>query len=116
MDQTTSSNAGMRYTSTDTATVNFNGDRTTVEDGLPYYRPASSKSRLVTFLLAFFLGVCGAHRFYVGKTSTAVIQLLLSLSVFGLLISYPWAFIDWIVILCGNFRDGEGRKIIRWDN
>jgi TM2 domain-containing membrane protein YozV len=81
-----------------------------------FYMPASSKSRLVTFLLAFFLGIFGAHRFYVNKTATAVIQLLLTLSVVGLLISSPWAFIDWIVILCGNFRDDDGRKITRWDN
>lgn len=81
-----------------------------------YYSPASRKSRLVAFLLAFLIGIFGAHRFYAGKTGTAVVQLILTTSIFGVLISSPWAFIDWIVILCGNFKDDEGRKITRWDN
>ena len=37
-----------------------------------FYAPISRKSRLVAFLLAFFLGMFGAHRFYVGKTGTAI--------------------------------------------
>jgi TM2 domain-containing membrane protein YozV len=76
----------------------------------------SRKSRLVAFLLAFFLGMFGAHRFYAGKTATAIIQLILSFTVVGMLISGPWVFIDWIVILCGEFKDDLGRKITRWDN
>ncbi|MDR6305885.1 TM2 domain-containing membrane protein YozV [Nitrobacter vulgaris] len=80
------------------------------------YQPISRKSRLVTFLLAFFLGMFGAHRFYVGKTGTAIAQLGLSLTVIGVLVSSPWVFIDWILIISGSFRDGEGRKITRWDN
>lgn len=32
------------------------------------------KSMVVAYLFAFFLGIFGAHRFYVGKTGTAVAQ------------------------------------------
>ena len=78
-----------------------------------FYSPASRKSQTTTFLLAFFFGPFGAHRFYVNKTATAVVQLLLTLTGIGLLISGPWVFIDWIVIICGNFRDDDGRKITR---
>ena len=81
-----------------------------------FYSPASRKSRLVTFLLAFFLGMFGAHRFYVGKTATAIAQLVLSVTVVGMLVSAPWVLVDWIVALSGNFKDSEGRKITRWDN
>ena len=35
----------------------------------------SDKIILPAFLLAFFFGVFGAHRFYVGKTGTAILQL-----------------------------------------
>jgi hypothetical protein len=39
----------------------------------------SQKSRLATTLLAWFLGEFGAHRFYLGKTGTAVLMLILSI-------------------------------------
>jgi TM2 domain-containing membrane protein YozV len=48
------------------------------------------------------------HRFYAGKVGTGVLQLLTG---GGLLI---WAIIDFIVIVTGNFRDGEGERITQW--
>ncbi|MCR5605450.1 MAG: NINE protein [Treponema sp.] len=72
----------------------------------------SNKSRTVAALLAFFLGALGIHRFYVGKTGTAVLQILLSCC-FGL--GYVWALIDLVVILCGNFTDKDGLLITDWD-
>jgi TM2 domain-containing membrane protein YozV len=81
-----------------------------------FYSPTSRKSRLAAFLLAFFLGMFGAHRFYVGKIPTAIAQLILTLTVFGMLISGPWVLVDWIVILSGSFKDDMGRRITRWDN
>ncbi|MHA2358520.1 MAG: TM2 domain-containing protein [Candidatus Heimdallarchaeaceae archaeon] len=69
----------------------------------------SPKSRLVAFLLAFFLGEFGIHRFYVGKIGTGILWLLTG----GLLgIGY---FIDWILILVGSFKDSEGRVISNWE-
>ena len=44
----------------------------------------SPKLRLATTLLAFFLGIFGAHRFYVGKNETA--SIMLSFSILGLTI------------------------------
>ena len=68
----------------------------------------SDKIILPAFLLAFFFGVFGAHRFYVGKTKTAVLQLF-TLGGLGI-----WAVIDWILILCKAFTDGQGRRITHW--
>lgn len=34
----------------------------------------SPRTRLVALILCFFAGVFGAHRFYVGKTGTAVLS------------------------------------------
>jgi len=69
----------------------------------------SPKSRLVAFLLAFFLGYLGVQRFYVGKNGTGLLMLL----TFGGV--GVWWFIDWIMILVGAFRDQEGRPVKSWD-
>jgi len=74
----------------------------------------SSKSRLAAFLLAFFLGTIGAHRFYVGKTGTGVTMLILTLTMVGLWVSAIWAILDWIVILTGGFTDKQGLWVRRW--
>ena len=68
----------------------------------------SQKKRLVAFLLAFFLGFVGAHRFYVGKTGTGVLYLLTG----GLL--GIGVLVDWIMILVGNFKDKEGNVLTEW--
>jgi TM2 domain-containing membrane protein YozV len=74
----------------------------------------SNKSRTTALLLCLFLGGFGAHRFYVGKTGTAVFQLILSLSFIGLFISGIWAFIDLIMIATGNFTDDKGETLATW--
>lgn len=40
---------------------------------------AQKKSIGVAYLLWFFVGYLGGHRFYVGKTGTAIIQLITSI-------------------------------------
>lgn len=66
---------------------------------------ASKKDWLVTLLLCFFVGAFGIHRFYVGKTGTAIVQLL-TCGGCGI-----WTLIDFIVICMGNFTDEEGKFI-----
>jgi len=74
----------------------------------------SEKSRTVTFLLAFFLGMFGIHRFYAGKNASGAIQLILSISIIGTIVSSFWVLADWIFILAGEFTDGENKKIVKW--
>lgn len=65
----------------------------------------SEKGFVPTLLLCFFLGVLGAHRFYVGKVGTGVIQLL-TLGGLGI-----WALIDFVIIAIGKFKDKHGNVI-----
>ena len=69
---------------------------------------SSEKIILPAFLLALFFGVFGAHRFYVGKIATGVLQLF-TLGGFGI-----WTVIDWIIILCKEFTDVRGKKLRNW--
>ena len=59
-------------------------------------------------LLALLLGPFGAHRFYVGKTGTALLQLF-TLGGLGL-----WTLYDIVMIITGNFTDKDGEKITEW--
>jgi TM2 domain-containing membrane protein YozV len=68
----------------------------------------SEKRILPAFLLCFFLGVFGAHRFYAGKIGTGILQLV-TLGGLGI-----WALIDFIMIVIGSFTDKEGNKITQW--
>lgn len=99
----------------------------------------STKSRQAVTLLAC-IGVLGAHRFYLGKTKTAVGMLALSvlfcifyalgfaqhnfsgavgdlLAVLSMICLAPvgiWALIDFIFAVTGNMKDKEGKLIKNW--
>ena len=68
----------------------------------------TDKRILPAFLLCFLLGVFGAHRFYVGKVGTGILELV-TIGGFGI-----WWLVDIILILTGSFTDGQGQKITEW--
>lgn len=68
----------------------------------------TDKRILPAFLLCFFVGVFGAHRFYVGKVGTAI-AMIFTLGGLGI-----WALIDLIMIVTGSFKDSEGHRITEW--
>ncbi len=85
----------------------------------------SSRSRLATVLLTFFLGIFGVHRFYIRKTRTAIVMLILSILylvtvrfwgivIISLAVVGLWAFIDFIFAIFGIMKDREGRLIKNW--
>jgi len=63
------------------------------------------KKKSTALLLAIFFGVVGAHRFYVGKTGSAVAQIF-TLGGCGI-----WTLIDIINIATGKFTDVNGNKL-----
>ncbi len=69
---------------------------------------ATDKRILPAALLCFFLGVFGAHRFYVGKIGSAIAMLL----TFGGL--GVWMLIDFVLIVTGSFKDDNGVRITEW--
>lgn len=66
----------------------------------------------------------GAHRFYVGRSLSACLMLLLFLvslllalefvGYIGLMLDTIWFVIDGILILVGAFRDGDGWRVSCW--
>jgi hypothetical protein len=105
-------------------------------------QPTSDKIILPAFLLAFFFGLFGMHRFYAGRIWSGLLQLgaLLAwipvivaivlapqtdaplplivclglLLVFMVIACLIWATVDWIVLACRAFTDGQGRRITNW--
>jgi TM2 domain-containing membrane protein YozV len=68
----------------------------------------SDKSRLAVSLFAWFLGVFGAHRFYLGKIGTGLLMLF---TAGGLGI---WSLVDFIMAVAGAMKDKDGKLIKNW--
>lgn len=98
-------------------------EATEVQEPVEVVSPApvsNGHSRVVAALLAFFLGGFGIHNFYLGFTSRAVIQLLLTLvlSLFtcgaSAFAAYVWAFVEGVMILAGAdgyTTDASGERL-----
>ena len=65
----------------------------------------NDRNKYVAALLAFFLGTLGLHRFYVGRKGSAIVMLVLSLTVIGLIVSAPWALVDTVRYLMMSDRE-----------
>ncbi len=91
----------------------------------------SPKSRLTATLLCGLLGwlawIFGIHRLYLGKTGTGVIMLVLSILgwttiwIFGLGLIFLavggiWQLVDFILLLSGSMKDGNGQTVTLWTN
>jgi TM2 domain-containing membrane protein YozV len=59
---------------------------------------ARRKSVAAGYVLWFLLGFLGAHRFYLGKTGSGIVQLLMCLSIVGIIPLAFWWIIDAFLI------------------
>ncbi len=72
------------------------------------YGFVSDRKILIAFVLCFFFGGLGLHRFYVGKIGTGILWLLTG-GMFGI----GW-LVDVIMIVLGSFRDSDGLPLRDW--
>jgi len=78
----------------------------------PQQPQAELKSKTVTVLLAFFLGLLGAHNFYLGFVGRGIVQFILTISIIGIFISSIWSTIEFFTILfSSNWQDARGRPL-----
>ena len=85
------------------------------------FQNESEKSWIAALLLCLFLGHCGAHNFYVGKTGQGVAQLLLNIFgwltciiIVGFFLLIPlwiWVLVDFIMICTGSFKTVDGTDL-----
>lgn len=72
------------------------------------------KSKLAAGLLGIFLGSLGVHNFYLGYTTKAVVQLVVTLATLGIggFAMGIWALVEAIMILTGRINvDGKGMPL-----
>ena len=94
---------------------------------LPRQEPPSPKSYGTAVALSSVLGFVGGHHFYLGRRAEGVLDAALSVAwvvcfaldhiVLGILFvvaDFGHALVVTILLLTGNFRDGEGRPSAGW--
>lgn len=69
----------------------------------------NSKNSTIAWILWWFLGTIGGHRYYMNKQGSAIIMTILSFTVVGLIVSAPWALID--AFRLGGWLKEDKRKV-----
>jgi len=77
--------------------------------GKPRDATTSRYSRAIALILTLLLGFVGAHRFYVGRTGTAL-AMLFTLGGLGI-----WWLIDVVIVASGQLKDNEGKWVSEWE-
>lgn len=52
------------------------------------------KNMVIAYILWYFLGILGGHRFYMNKTSSAIAMLILCITIIGLFPVIIWWIVD----------------------
>lgn len=65
----------------------------------------SGRTKIAAALLALFLGVAGAHKFYLGNAKMGIIYILISLTAVGLIVTMILGIYDFILLLTMSDAD-----------
>ena len=65
----------------------------------------SGRTKIAAALLALFLGVAGAHKFYLGNAKMGIIYILISLTAVGLIVTMILCIYDFILLLTMFYAD-----------
>lgn len=71
----------------------------------------NGKNWMATMMLCWLFGAFGAHRFYTGKTNTAVAMLILTITGCFAPIAAIWQLVDGITIALGKFTHEDGSEL-----
>jgi TM2 domain-containing membrane protein YozV len=69
-------------------------DRILIEQRLANEKPSMGAA----YVLGIFLGMFGAHRFYLGHTGSGIAMLALTCLIIGIPITFVWHIVDWFLI------------------
>ena len=72
----------------------------------------NKRDMCAAYALWFFLGYFGAHNFYLKRTSIAVAQLILTLTIVGIVITFFWHLVD-AFLIPGAVRR-ENNLLLTW--
>ncbi len=64
-----------------------------------------------TVAFAFFFGFLGVHRFYTGYRNIGIAQLVLSITLIGLIPSMIWSLVDTICICLNKYNNANGKPL-----
>ncbi|MDR1747222.1 MAG: TM2 domain-containing protein [Tannerella sp.] len=87
--------------------TNYGDDIDKARDAISGQKAKAGKNWLITLLLCIFLGWIGVHRFYTKNYVIGVVQLF-TLGCYGI-----WTLIDFILILVGSYKDGDGQYLVK---
>lgn len=79
---------------------------------------AQPRQWVIALLLAFFLGMLGVHRFYMGRNASGIVMLCITLlSPFllfiPLIITAIWGFVDFIRIILSSLKCADGSDLVK---
>jgi TM2 domain-containing membrane protein YozV len=75
-------------------------DKILIEQRIANEKPSTGTA----YLLAIFLGLFGAHRFYLGRKGSAITMLILTCTILGIVITLIWHFVD-LFLIPGMIRE-----------